>query len=65
MFDHMAVIVCFRANHHNHPAVHAGRHRGGERGPALSSEPRPISGAQIHLVLQRAGHPLREPRWIL
>lgn len=56
--------LCFRADHHHHPAVYAGCHRRGERGPALSSEPRPISGAQVHLVLQRAAHSFREPWWI-
>lgn len=54
------LIVCFRANHNNHTAIHTGCHRGGEHGPAMSSEPWPVSGAQVHLVLQRAAHPLWE-----
>lgn len=57
----MDVNVCFRADPHNHDAIHTGHHRGGECGSAMSSEPWPITGAEIHLVLQRAAHPLREP----
>lgn len=64
VFDQTYMDVCFRADHHHHLAVHTGRHCRGERGPALPSEPWPVSGAQVHLVLQWAAHPLREPRWI-
>lgn len=53
-FDPMYMIsrVCSRADYHHHLALHPGRHRGGERGPALSSEPRPVFGVKVHLVLQ-------------
>ena len=58
--DPALVFIC-RTNHDHQSSRSPGRHRGGEHRAALSGVSWPHTRAEVHLVLQRAAHPLWKP----
>lgn len=59
---YVLIITFFsRTNDHNNHPLHAGCDCGREHYSTLSGVLRPLAGAQVYLVLQRAAHPLWQP----